>query len=173
MVDDGCDGFCQTVQLQCRLFQCRLCSIDSKRVPLLTTMSEIFRFNLKVSVAARYWLSNSFKFQWLCQVSCCGTFSETCLLLCTCFSMTVGGTAIAISLAIVTHRQTCQLTDHRSSLHRRFFSSAIWRSEEFHRAPLRPFPACFLSQTRPFSSALVIFQDDRPKNIEPRTSGSQ
>ena len=128
-----------------RVLVSRRSTVYSKTVPLWTTMSENFRLNFKMHVTGRYWLSSSFKFQWMCQVSRRETFSETCLLLCTCSSMIMGGTAVAKSLAFVTHRQTCQLTDHRSSLHQRFSPSAIWRSEECQRDPLDPFPIHFIS----------------------------
>ena len=108
------------------------------------TDNENFRLSLKVPVNGRCWLSSSFKFQFMCQVSRRGTFSETFLLLRTCSSTTLGGTVLVKLLTIVTHRQTCQLADHRSSLHRRFSPSAIWRSEECQRDPLDPFPIHFL-----------------------------
>ena len=108
-------------------------------------MSENFRLCLKVPVDGRYWLLSSFKFQLMCQVLRRGTFSETCLLLCTCSSTIVDGIVFAKSLATITHCQTCLLTDHRSSLYQRFCLSTIWRSEEFHGAPLRPFPAFFVT----------------------------
>ena len=119
-------------------------------------------FCLQFPVDGRCWLSIPFKFQLMCQVPRRGTFSETFLLLRTCSSTTLGGTVIAKLLAIVTHRQTFQLTDHRPSLHWRFSPSAIWRSEDCQRGHQDPFPIDVSPQTRPFSSVLVVFQDDRP-----------